>query len=724
VNVPPSKPSAPTDVTVAIKTSGLKVSWGAAVSDGGYRLSGYWVQVSRNGGDTWGTAIVVDPRLRSTTYRLVNLGVRYVVRVGAANRLGTAYSPASDSVVMCQIPGSPTDVRGSARDGAVDLAWTAPEDDGGAVSGYEVEVSDDDGDSWRSAIRDTGSKDPSATVEALENGRDYIFRVSTINDAGVSDPSEASETVTPLGPPGPPERVRAGVRTNSSAEVRWLAPSSGGSRISGYIVSVSRDDRESWTEHEVSSAVSKYEVPELAGLARAGWIRVAAVNRVGRGEWSEHILLTSSGAKPVRVSIVDAHGDAVIGGAITWAMKDGSAESSRTYGLSDAGDIDFPAVPAGFVNVTITDAVTADFASVSGEFKAVLGFSDAVLTLPEAPSASHAVKVTLPNGLPVPGVEIVAGSSLTQYTDDDCLEWAFDTLGPNDYCLDYGPPSFESRPSSRVTVDGFTFEVLGSAGDRFTDADGIATLRGFTKGQPEVTILYDDGVIRQRKKVVLRTALTSVELDYMPWLDVVPDALRADLGSSVQIPVRILTSAGAPGRSAAEGVMSRAVLASLKGVRITVIPPVGAPKGSCRRTLSATTDAQGRAVLQVCATTSGRYTFDAEGAAAVDSVLIRVPGTAPMPVRSLEAASLRPTRAGGVVRVSWKAPEFDGGSTIQSYLVTATAKGKRTVTRTIAGNQVKATLEGLSNATTYTVTVAARTTKGTSTATSVTVPVA
>ena len=718
-------PSTPTDVTVDVTRRGLSVSWGRPESDGGYRLSSYWVQVSSNGGSTWGTAVVVGASERSLTYRLVTLGKRYVVRVGAVNSGGyRAYSSASRQVTMCEPPQSPTDVTGESGDESVDLSWSAPSDDGGAVTGYEIEASDDGGDSWRSVIRDTGSDETAATVTGLENGIDYTFRVSTINDAGVSDPSDPSEVITPLGAPGQPERVRAGVRTNSSAEVRWLAPSSKGARITSYVISVSRDDRQTWTEHEVGGSAAKFEVPELAGMARAAWIRIAAVNRAGRGDWSDPFLLTSSGAKPVRVSILDSHGDPVIGGAITWAMKDGSAESSRTYGLSDAGDIDFPAVPAGYVNVTITDAVTADYASVTGEFKAVLGFSDAVLTLPEAPSASHAVLVTLPNGLPVPGVELIAGSSLVQYTDDDCLEWAFDTLGPNDYCLDYGPPSFTGRPSSRVTVDGFTFEVLGGDGDRFTDADGVATLRGFTKGQPEVTVMYDDGIIKQRKKVVLRDAMTTMELDYMPWLDIAPDALRADFGAAVQIPVRVQGVSQASTRAARDGLLSRSIMASARGIMVTVIPPAGAPKGSCQRTLTAQTNAQGRATLQVCATKSGIYRFTAEGAAAVDEVLIRVRGTAPMGVESLDGKSLRPTRSGGVAKVSWKAPQYDGGSAIQSFLITATARGKRTVTMTVAGNQTTATLTGLANATTYSISVVARSSKGSSDPQAVTVPVA
>ncbi len=717
-------PSAPTDVSVDVVRQGLEVSWSRPVSDGGYRLSSYWVQVSTNGGSSWGTAIVVDAWERSTVYRLVTLGRAYVVRVGATNRAGRTYSEPTREVIMCRAPGSPTDVTGTSGDGSVDLQWLAPENDGGAVTGYEIEVSDDGGDSWRSVIRDTESDRTSATVDGLDNGQDYVFRVSTINDAGVSDPSDASEVITPLGPPGQPERVRAGVRTVSSAEVRWLAPSSGGARITAYIISVSRDDQQSWTEHEVNGSVSRFDVPELAGAARAAWIRIAAVNRAGQGDWSEPFLLTSSGAKPVRVSIVDSHGDPVIGGAITWAMKDGSAESSRTYGLSAAGDIDFPAVPAGFVNVTITDAVTVDYVNVSGEFNAVLGFSDAVLTLPEVPSASHAVRVTLPNGLPVPGVELITGSSLVQYTDDDCREWAFDTLGPNDYCLDYGPASFTGRPTTKVTVDGFVFEVLGSQGDRFTDADGVATLRGFTKGQPEVTVMYDDGIIRQRKKVVLRDELTSIELDYMPWLDVAPDVLRADFGAAVQIPIRIQNTTRAAARSAADGILARTAFSPVRGIKVTVIPPAGAPKGSCRRTTTAQTDAQGRATLKVCATASGIYRFSAEGAAAVDEVLIKVSGTAPMAVESLTARSLRPTRAGGLAKVTWATPQYDGGSTIQSYVVTATAKGKRTVTTSVPGSQRTVTLSGLANATAYTISVTARTTKGSSDPVTVTVPVA
>jgi hypothetical protein len=57
-------------------------------------------------------------------------------------------------------------------------------------------------------------------------------------------------------------------------------------------------------------------------------------------------------------------------------------------------------------------------------------------------------------------------------------------------------------------------------------------------------------------------------------------------------------------------------------------------------------------------------------------------------------------------------------------VITATAKGKPTVTRTVPASTRNVTLPGLANATTYTVRIQARTTRGLSDPTTTTTPIA
>jgi hypothetical protein len=124
--------------------------------------------------------------------------------------------------------------------------------------------------------------------------------------------------------------------------------------------------------------------------------------------------------------------------------------------------------------------------------------------------------------------------------------------------------------------------------------------------------------------------------------------------------------------------------------------------------------------FKVCPNNSGIYRVKAAGAASVAAVRVQVKGAAPMPVRSIAAKS----PSVGKALVTWEAPYFDGKSTIKSYKIVATAKGKKTITKVVSGSSRSATVTGLSNGVTYQITVSAINAKGTSPALTTKVPVA
>ncbi len=78
------------------------------------------------------------------------------------------------------------------------LEWNTSSDDGGCrIISYVIEYRDVDSLRWsRAAAVDAHTR--SCTVQGLREGKEYLFRVCTVSDAGESEPLEVDFSVRPL----------------------------------------------------------------------------------------------------------------------------------------------------------------------------------------------------------------------------------------------------------------------------------------------------------------------------------------------------------------------------------------------------------------------------------------------------------------------------------------------------------------------------------------------
>jgi alpha-tubulin suppressor-like RCC1 family protein len=129
----------------------------------------------------------------SCTLRGLTNGATYTVKVKAKNAKGLG--PYSTSVsIKAGVPLAPTGVGVLGEHGQATVGWTAPSNNGSAITRYTV-VSTPGSESCATS----GAK--FCTVEGLTNGTAYRFEVSATNARGTGADSSFSRSITPTAPP-------------------------------------------------------------------------------------------------------------------------------------------------------------------------------------------------------------------------------------------------------------------------------------------------------------------------------------------------------------------------------------------------------------------------------------------------------------------------------------------------------------------------------------------
>ncbi len=311
----------------------IRLSWSAPTDDGGSDVTGYRLEIYRNG------AYVLESNLgaTATTYRDAGLSddTAYDYQLFAINAAGDSPASTATATTLATAPTAPspplalTPPEGGSVAGAgkVTLDWNPPGFNAQTITRYEyryAKAADDFTNSWRT----TGS-DPAITmfeVTGLTPGQEYKFQVRAVNSAGVSDPLLLPPaTPTNTAPTVAPNMVveHASPRTDGNAQNRltWNALDSkvdgdgdpdGTNIIASYMVhwksdrSAGTTDTSDWPADDATDAddqvisvlantesAGKFEILHSQINAGAALLpgtvydyRVRAVNPVGGGDWS------------------------------------------------------------------------------------------------------------------------------------------------------------------------------------------------------------------------------------------------------------------------------------------------------------------------------------------------------------------------------------------------------------------------------------------------------
>lgn len=302
----PGMPKGPLLYTATTQDS-VSLSWSPPDDDGGGDLTGYIVEMTEYGTDSWRPVPGFCPKTAFTVRGLTE-GKKYNFRVRAENIYGVS-NPLEGKPVVAKSPFDPPDapsqpIISAYSSSSADLQWSAPVYTGGKpIIGYYVEKRERGGQ-WIK-VNNYPSPNTSMVVQDLIQGNRYEFRVIAVNEAGPSKPSKPSESMvaqTQILPPDAPEPPRADRITKDSVTLSWRIPRhDGGATIKGYNLQIKGKDDADWKDVNTELIPGNvFTVPKLTEGAEYNF-RVMAVNDVGSSPPSRpsgNILILEQPNKP------------------------------------------------------------------------------------------------------------------------------------------------------------------------------------------------------------------------------------------------------------------------------------------------------------------------------------------------------------------------------------------------------------------------------------------
>ena len=342
-----------------------------------------------------------------------------------------ATSSGSTTVSVSTVPDAPTGVGATAGNGSATVSWTAPSDEGSAITGYTV--SDGTGDTCATPDGMTTS----CTVTGLTNGSSYSFTVTATNADGTGAASAPSNSVTPSAVPDAPTGVTA-APGDASATVSWTAPSDEGSPITGYTVSDGAGDT-------CTTASTGCIVTGLTDGSSYSFT-VTATNADGTGAASAPSNSVTPSSTP------DAPTD------VTAAPGDGSATISWVPPFAEGSPI---------TGYTVSDGVGDSCTTPDGSTT-----SCTVTGLANGTVYSFTVTATNGNGT---GVASAGSNPVTPSTVPDAPTGVSAVAGEGSATVSWTAPSDEGS-----TITGYT--VTASTGRTCTAAGTTCTITGLAAG--------------------------------------------------------------------------------------------------------------------------------------------------------------------------------------------------------------------------------------------------
>ncbi len=325
----PTTPGKPV-VTLTPGNAQLGVTWtepannGATITDYDVRYragtSGGWTDKPHTGTS------------RNTTITGLTNGQSYQVQVQAKNSAGSGPWSASATATpqpSVSAPGQPDAPTLTAGNTQIEVEWTAPANNGAAITDYDVEYRQGTSGNYTDWPH-TGTT-LNTTITGLTNGQSYQVRVRATNSAG-SGPWSDAATATPTASPSAPDKpVVTLTPGNVEIEVEWTEPANNGAAITDYDVQYRQGNSGGWTDKPHTGTTRSTTIDSLTN-GQSYQVRVRATNSAGSGAWSDAATATPTASPrtvPVKPAVTLTAGNTQI--TANWPEPDTNGAAITDY---------------------------------------------------------------------------------------------------------------------------------------------------------------------------------------------------------------------------------------------------------------------------------------------------------------------------------------------------------------------------------------------------------
>ena len=271
----------------------------------------------RTGSNNWSSAVSNGSSTSFTITGLTN-GTSYEVQVRATNSVGTsAWSDSGSEQPAAAAPAAPAAPTLTAGNGQISGSFTAPNDNGSAITGYRYRYSTDESNWTGQNISAT-----SFTITGLTNGTTYYVQARATNSVGDSAWSASASATAQASPPDAPV---APALSSGDTEISGAitAPNNNGGAITRYDYRYRRGNN-SWSSAVDNSTSTSFTITSLTNGSSYD-VQVRATNGAGTSSWSTSASATPSTTPATPNSPDLTGGNADISGTIT-APNNGGAD--------------------------------------------------------------------------------------------------------------------------------------------------------------------------------------------------------------------------------------------------------------------------------------------------------------------------------------------------------------------------------------------------------------